>query len=205
MWDSGTTPMRVIEHGVFVPDTARYTGELARGITAINHLRSRGRRLGADVFARIRAVVPVDLVGMDAESLGGLGEVFPPDLPAFEARYRYFLNPIRYTSLGLAVIEAMMVGLPIVGLATTEMVTAIVPGSGFLATDPMALVEPIHVLMADPDLARTMGAAAREVARDRFGIDRFARDWTTTFRDLTGRSAPARSLARVVGVGGEAG
>ncbi len=206
MWDAGSTPTRVIEHGVFVPESARYTGEIERGITAINHLRSRGRRLGADVFERIAAEVPVDLVGMDAESMGGLGEIFPPDLPAFEAKYRYFLNPIRYTSLGLAVIEAMMVGLPVVGLATTEMVTAIETGvSGFLATDPMALIEPIRDLMADPDMARAMGQAARESALDRFGIDRFARDWEATFAELTGRSSIRPQVAAVVGEGGEAG
>ena len=77
MWDSGRTPTRVIEHGVFVPEDARYTGEFERGIVVVNHLRRRGRRLGADVFERVREEVPLDLVGMDAESLGGLGEVDP--------------------------------------------------------------------------------------------------------------------------------
>ncbi len=203
MWDSGRTPTRVIEHGVFVPDSARYTGELERGITAINHLRSRGRRLGVDVFERLQAEVAVDLVGMDSESLGGLGEVSPPDLPAFEAKYRYFLNPIRYTSLGLAVIEAMMVGLPIVGLATTEMVTTIEPGvSGFLATDPMNLVEPIRDLVADPDMAREMGESAREYALDRFGIDRFALDWESTFADVTGRPRQGQGAVSVAARGG---
>jgi len=38
---------------------------------------------------------------------------------------RFFFNPIRYTSLGLAVCEAMMVGMPIIGLATTEMATTV--------------------------------------------------------------------------------
>ncbi len=203
MWDSGRTPTRVIEHGVSVPDSARYTGELERGITAINHLRSRGRRLGADVFERLRAEAAVDLVGMDSESLGGLGEVSPPDLPAFEAKYRYFLNPIRYTSLGLAVIEAMMVGLPIVGLATTEMVTTIEPGvSGFLATDPMNLVEPIRDLVADPDMAREMGESARESALDRFGIGRFALDWEIAFADVTGRPRQGQGAVSVAARGG---
>ncbi len=98
----------------------------------MNNLARRGRRLGADVFERVRQEVPLDLVGMDATSLGGLGEVPPTELAAFEARYRFFFNPIRYTSLGLAVIEAMMLGMPIIGLATTEMATAIENGvSGY--------------------------------------------------------------------------
>ncbi|MDB5310462.1 MAG: rfaG [Gemmataceae bacterium] len=195
MWDAGRTPARVIDHGVFVPAGARYTGELARGVVVINHLRTRGRRLGADVFDQLRAEVPLELVGMDAGSMGGTGEVFPPDLPTFVARYRFFLNPIRWTSLGLAVIEAMMVGLPVVGLATTELVTVIRSGeSGFLDTDPAGLVGPMRALLADPGEARRLGENARRYARDRFGIDRFARDWEETFAILTGRR-PGRSLA----------
>jgi hypothetical protein len=194
MWDSGRTPARVIDHGVFVPAPARFTGELARGVVVVNHLRQRGRRLGADVFDQLRREVPLDLVGMDAESLGGLGEVFPPALPHTLARYRLFFNPIRWTSLGLAVIEAMMVGLPVVGLATTELVTVVRNGeSGFLATDSAQLVGPIRELLADPAEARRMGENARRYALARFGIDRFARDWEATFALVTGRPvSPAR-------------
>jgi hypothetical protein len=191
-WDSGRTPTRVIDHGVLIPEGVRYTGEVERGIVVVNHLRQRGRRLGADVFERVRRDVPLDLVGMDAETLGGVGEIFPPELPAFAARYRFFFNPIRYTSLGLAVIEAMTIGLPIVGLATTEMVTAVQNGvSGFLDTDPAKLVGPMRMLLADPAEARRLGANARRFALERFGIRRFARDWEETFAQMTGRGAGA--------------
>src|SRR5205823_7407705 len=143
-----------------------------RGLVVVNHLRQRGRRLGADVFEQVRREVPLDLVGMGAEELGGIGEVAPPDLPAFAARYRFFFNPIRYTSLGLAILEAMTIGLPIVGLATTELVTVIESGvSGYLATDPDALVEPMARLLADPAHARRVGEAARRTARARFGSE----------------------------------
>src|SRR4051794_18249000 len=100
MWDSGSTPTRVIEHGVVPPD-AHYTGEIPKGIVVVNHLKQRGRRLGADVFERIRRRVPLDLVGMGAEDLDGIGEVPPTQLGRFISRYRFFFNPIRYTSLGL--------------------------------------------------------------------------------------------------------
>ncbi len=204
MWDAGRTPTRVIDHGVFVPASARYTGELARGIVVVNHLRDRGRLAGADVFERVRLEVPLDLVGMDAESLGGPGEVFPPDLPAFEARYRFFFHPIRWTSLGLALLEAMAVGLPVVGLAATELVTVIENGvSGFLDTDPAKLVDPMRELLADPVLARRLGEASRRTARERFGIARFAREWEEVFALVTGR--PPAGAARVpVAAGGVA-
>ncbi len=187
MWDSGRTPTRVIEHGVMVPAGVHYSGELERGLAVANGLASRGRRLGADVFARVRQEVPLDLVGMGSEKAGGLGEVPHDQLPAFEARYRFFFNPIRYTSLGLAVCEAMMIGMPILGLATTEMVTAVENGvSGHVHTDVRYLVERMHELLADPAEARRLGEGARRKARERFGIERFVDDWLDVFRLVTG-------------------
>jgi hypothetical protein len=115
MWHNNRTPAIVIEHGVTVPGDAVYTGELAQGLVVVNHLQKRGRRLGADIYLRARRQVPLELVGMGAREFGGLGEVVLNELPYFMARYRFFFNPIRYTSLGLAIIEAMMVGLPVVG------------------------------------------------------------------------------------------
>jgi hypothetical protein len=195
MWDSGRTPTRVIEHGVAAPEGVRYTGKIDRGIVVVNHLRRRGRRLGADVFERVRGEVPLDLVGMDAESLGGLGEIQPLELARFESRYRFFFNPIRYTSLGLAVIEAMMIGMPIVGLATTEMATAIENGiSGYTSTDVDALVEKMGVLLADPGEARRLGENAGRLAAERFSIDRFAKEWEDTFSTVAGRSVRGRTL-----------
>src|SRR5512135_470993 len=202
MWDSGRTPTRVIEHGVFVPDDVRYTGELAKGIVVVNHLRRRGRRLGVDIFERVRDEVPLDLVGMaSSELLGGLGEIPPRELAQFEARYRFFFNPIRYTSLGLAAVEAMMIGMPIVGLATTEMATAIEDRvSGFVATDVGRLIESMHDLLADPGAAHRMGTQARRAARERFSIERFTREWEDAFTTVVGL-APHRGTPIAPGIG----
>ncbi|HEX7021291.1 MAG TPA: glycosyltransferase [Trueperaceae bacterium] len=190
MWDNGRTPTRVIEHGVLVPQDLTYSGERPRGLVVINNLASRGRRLGADVFERVRTQVPLDLIGMGATELGGLGEVPHDELPAFVAGYRFFFNPIRYTSLGLAVCEAMMLGVPVIGLATTEMVSVIDNGvSGYLSTDPSSLVSRMQQLLADPREARRLGEGARATALERFGIERFARDWQAAFAAVVGRRA----------------
>ena len=194
MWDSGRTPTRVIEHGVLVPDDVSYTGEVERGLVVVNGLASRGRRLGSDVFERVRRQVPLDLAGMQSEVLDGLGEVPHDRLPAFAARYRFFFNPIRYTSLGLAVCEAMQVGLPVVGLATTEMATAVDNGvTGYVDTDVERLVQHMHRLLRDPQLARRLGENARRRARERFGIARFAADWEQTVRTVVERGAAEAS------------
>lgn len=196
MWNSRRTPTCVVAHGVMVPPEVRYNGELGRGIVVINHLARRGRRLGDDVYRELRLQVPLDLVGMGTEeSPGGLGEVQHAQLPAFLARYRFFFNPIRYTSLGLAVCEAMMLGMPVVGLATTEMAITIENGrSGYVDNDLDRLAEVMRALIADPAEAKRLGDGARAAAHERFHIARFARDWERVFARVVG---PGR--ARVAG------
>ncbi|PTB22465.1 LPS biosynthesis transferase [Trinickia symbiotica] len=187
MWDCGDTPASVIEHGVLVPEDVRYTGELERGIVVVNNLASRGRRLGADVYETVRRQVPLDLVGMNAEQAGGLGEIGNLDLAAFMARYRFFFNPIRWTSLGLAVVEAMTIGMPIVGLATTELATVVENGeNGYIATDVDALVSTMHGLIGDAAEARRLGAGARRTALERFSIGRFVDDWCRVLDETAG-------------------
>lgn len=178
MWDSGITPTRVIDHGVIERMGIKYSGELPRGLVVVNNLGRRGRRLGPDVFERVAQEIPLDLVGMNSTEVGGLGEIQPAELAEFAARYRFFFNPIRYTSLGLAVCEAMMLGMPVVGLATTEMATAVQNGvSGYVDTDVDKLIGHMHRLLANRDEASRLGAGARDYALRRFNIRRFAADW----------------------------
>jgi glycosyltransferase involved in cell wall biosynthesis len=187
MWDNGDAPVTVIEHGVLVPPDAAWQGERAEGLVVVNHLARRGRRLGLDVFEQARRAVPLALVGMGSEELGGLGEVPNPALPATMARYRFFFNPIRYTSLGLALIEAMSIGMPVVALATTELPTVIVNGvNGCIDTRVSRLVDAMHALLDYPGLAQQWGAAARETALARFSIVRFADDWDRLLRRVAG-------------------
>jgi len=185
MWDCGRSPVRVIEHGVLIPADVRYTGELRRGICAINNLRTRARRMGADILTTACASVPIDLVGMDAASLGGIGEIDPPALAAFQARYRFAFSPVRHTSLALAVVEAMMIGLPIVGLATCELASVVRNGeSGFVDSSLPRVLDAAHALLADPAEARRLGDGARKIATERFGIERFVSDWDGVLREV---------------------
>jgi hypothetical protein len=202
MWDSGQTPTCVIEHGVQLP-TAQYTGELDRGLVVVNGLRSRGRRLGTDVFDQVRQKVPLDLVGMGSIEWGGLGEIPHTQLPEFQSRYRYFFNPIRYTSLGLAVCEAMMLGMPIVGLATTELVTVIENGvSGYVDTNLDRLVEVMQELRQAPELARQWGVAARRRAEERFNMQRFIQDWERAFSIVTDRGIDRQPIIQPLAITG---
>lgn len=193
MWDNGVTPSRVVEHGVLVPPRVRYSGEKPEGIVVVNNMRRRGRRLGADLHRAMRRQVPLALIGMDAEAEGGQGEVRNVDVPAFIAQYRFFFHPCRYTSLGLAACEAMMIGMPVVGLATTELATVIRSGeNGYVDTNPRALADAMRTLIADRELAERWGREARATALRRFGIERFVEDWMAVLAEAT---STARELA----------
>jgi len=186
MWDCGRVPTRVVEHGVRVPDGVAWSGEWPRGVVVVNHLQRRGRRLGADVFEAWRREVPLELYGIDAPASGGAGELPYADLLPAMARHRFYAHPVRYTSLALALCEAMMVGLPVIGLATTELPRVIRDsGGGYADTEPARLVEFSRELIRDRGRAQELGRKARDYARERFAIGRFARDWDAVFREVT--------------------
>lgn len=185
MWNSNSTPTKVISHGVIIPDGISYSGEKERGIVVVNNLKKRGRRLGYDIYKHVSSKVPVDLVGMNAKEAGGLGEMSYHELHQLTSQYRFFFNPIRYTSLGLSVCEAMMVGLPIVGMATTEMaVTVKNDVNGFAHTNVDFLIEKMKYLLEMPKKAHELGKNAKKHARKNFAINRFCRDWERTFQQV---------------------
>lgn len=122
----------------------------------------RGRRLGLDVYQQVVAQVPLTLVGIGSERCSGAGEVSHHELPL------------------------RMAGTPVVGLATTELVTLIRNGgNGIIDTRVDALVHAMRDLIADPSEARRLGEAGRRSAQERFHIDRFVSDWMRVFHEAT--------------------
>ena len=112
----------------------------------------------------------------------------PPYSMQHKSRYRFFFNPIRYTSLGLAVLEAMMAGVPVVGMATTEMVTVFKNGvSGFIHTDLFYLVNKMRLLLEQKELAEQIGKEGKKIAMQRFNIKRFTDDWERLLRRVAAR------------------
>lgn len=195
MWDNGDCPTTVIEHGL--PDPGyRYTGELDRLAFVVNEPVRRWRTTGTDLLPEF-AETPVDAYGIDGDQLlPVLGSscprlAFGGNLSSAElcdqlARHRAYLHLTRWTSLGLSLINAMMLGLPVIALGTTEAYRAVPADAGACSTDVDELVDAARTLVREPELARRCGQRAREYALDRFGLERFVAAWSDCLADLAG-------------------
>jgi hypothetical protein len=201
-WDCGRAPTVVIEHGI--PDPGhRYTGELARAAVVINEPARRGRVTGTDLLPRFATHTPLDIFGMatdelanptlpelDSRSVGGarriraFGDLPQAQLHAELARRRVYLHPVRWTSLGLSLLEAMHLGMPVIALATTEVAEAVPRDAGVISTRVDLLADALRAFIADPDLARHMGTAARAAARRRYSLERFCTDWDQLLKEM---------------------
>ena len=188
-WDCGSTPTRVIEHGIVDPGE-RYSGEVPAAAVVVNEAGRRGRVTGTDLLERLGAAVPVDLFGMRSGRLAGapgvrsVADLAQDRLHAEMARRRLYLHPVRWTSLGLSLLEAMHLGMPVVALATTEVVEAVPPEAGVVSTRIEVLADAARRLVADPELARLMGKAARVAAPGRYGLERFLGDWAALLEEV---------------------
>jgi hypothetical protein len=184
-WDAGATPTTVIEHGIVDPGL-RYTGELERAAVVVNEARRRARVTGTDLIGALAGRVPVDLFGMDAASLGGIEDLPQDALHTEMARRRVYLHPIRWTSLGLSLLEAMHLGMPVVALDTTEVRDAVPPEAGVVSNRIDVLRDAVATFARDPERARVAGLAAREHALTHHGLGRFLADWDRLIAQVTG-------------------
>lgn len=185
-WDNGSAPTSVIEHGIIDPGL-RYTGEFERGAVVVNEPGRRGRMVGADLVPRFAEVGPVDVFGMKTLAFAaglGLDRVVGHEDVATQdemhtalARRRVYLHPMRWTSLGLSLIEAMQLAMPVVVLAATEAIAAVPAGAGLLSTDLDQLAAAFRTYLHEPEAAKAAGLIARDAALRRYGLNRFLADW----------------------------
>ena len=193
MWDTGAAPTRVVEHGI--PDPGyRWSGTEASLAVVVNEPVRRWQVAGMDHAVTVARRSPVAVYGM---GLDGLAERFQTgltglheDVPQAELhermpRHRAYLHPYRWTSLGLALVEAMTLGMPVVVLAATAAPASVPADAGVVSDDVAVLAAHARRLLDDADLAREQGLAARRHALARFGIDRFVGDWDLVLKELT--------------------
>ncbi|HET9872885.1 MAG TPA: glycosyltransferase [Propionibacteriaceae bacterium] len=197
IWDCGRTPTAVVEHGIVDPG-ARYTGAVPRAAFVVNEPVRRSRVTGADLLTRFVPDVEVDCFGIDADQLAPAlgvpgrrlrysGNLSMNELHQAMAQRRLYLHLNRWTSLGLSLLEAMHLAMPVVVLGATEAYRAVPPEAGCISTDPDELVRAARALLADPDHARACGRAARTYALEHYGLEKFLRSWDEVLQQAVDR------------------
>jgi Glycosyl transferases group 1 len=191
-WDCGRTRTRVIEHGVADPGL-RYTGRLPRLAFVVNEPVRRWRVTGTDLLTHF-AEFDVDAFGIDADLLPEAllpahqrvdfaGNLKPNQLFDAMAELRVYLHLNRWTSLGLSLIQAMLLGMPVVVLDATEASRAVPVEAGARSGDINELVTATRALLADHEEAQRRGLIGRRAALDRYGLPRFLHDWDLAFKE----------------------
>jgi hypothetical protein len=200
-WITGSTPTRVIEHGVVDPGP-RYSGQLERFGVVVNEPVRRMRVSGTDLLPPFAAVAPIDhfgmhgeglhqAIGLDADALTLVGDVPADAMHTALAERRAYLHLNRWTSLGLSLIEAMHMAMPVLVLAATDAPRAVPPEAGAISSNVEDLVRAARLLIEDPAEASRRGRTAREAALARYSLGRFQADWDELLDDVTGRRTGA--------------
>ena len=125
-----------------------------------------GARLASDRGPDMAAVLAGAGLGSRLRMLG-----YRADMPALMAAADVFVLPSHFEGLPMAVIEAMLCGLPVVATAIRGPREQVVPEvTGLLVPpgDAAPLAAALARLAADPGLRAAMGAAGRARAVDRF-------------------------------------
>jgi glycosyltransferase involved in cell wall biosynthesis len=163
-----------------VPDDARI-------VLAVSRLT---RQKGIDVAVEALSLLPDDVVlvvlgegperaaleALAREHVGESRVIFPgrvPDVAAWLRRASVYVQPARWEGFGLAVLEAMVCGLPVVATNVSSLPELVADGeTGLLVPpdDPAALARAVERALADPAL----GPAGLERARREFSVQRMA-------------------------------
>lgn len=112
-----------------------------------------------------------------------------PDVHRYLRLADVFVLPSRREGLPVALMEAMACGLPAVASQLPGATDALIDNgvSGLLVPvgDVPAFASAIARLLSNPARAGAMGAAARQVIRDRFSRDTIAQRWLACYDELT--------------------
>ena len=116
-----------------------------------------------------------------------VGESTPQALlgEAFSVINAYLvIATLMFTELGLSLLEAMHLGVPVVALAATEAHDAVPPGTGVVTNRWSDVEDAARWLLDDVEAGAAMGKRGRAQALERYGLERFLRDWDRLLEEV---------------------
>ena len=121
----------------------------------------------------------------DIKILNNLNNVGAIEVNAFQSQADVVMQKSLREGFGLTVTEALWKGRATIGGNVGGIPLQIADGeTGFLVSTPEQAAERAIEVLADPRLAKQLGRAGKERARERFLTPRLLRDWLELMRDL---------------------
>lgn len=190
--------------GIFMPHR-----RLQDAIEAVALLKERGRKVKLllagsgdsfpEYFAQLQSLVAQRQL---AGEVTFAGKVADEEISDFYSACDAFLFPNENQTWGLAVLEAMACGRPVLvsqGAAIHEILTDGKDALLFPARDPAALALKIETLLADPQEREKIAAAGLQLIRTEYNWRRFAEKMADVFEQVAGEHAPERLDIRGTG------
>ena len=188
----GAREIRVIPSGVDLPGEVGeeaeppeilYAGRLSpeKGVLELVEA-ARGMNLVVAGDGPLRARVPT-----------ARGFVPHDELQQLYARAAVVVCPSRREGFGVACLEAMAHGRPVVATAVGGLLDLVVPGETGLVVpprDPAALRAALERLLEDPDLRRRLGRAGRARAAERFSWKTVTDATLAAYAEVVGTMGP---------------
>lgn len=186
-WDS-RNDTNVVHHGL---DTDVFCDEgkdrLPHILSVVNDWKNRDWCCGYHSWTRITKGLPVHVIG-DTKGLS-LPAKSTDDLINQYQTSQIFLNTSTISPVPMSLMEAMSCGCAVVSTATCMIPEIIENGvNGFISNDEDELRNYCERLLADRDLREHLGANARTIIVEKFGLDRFVGKWNTLF-DIAANTA----------------
>jgi glycosyltransferase involved in cell wall biosynthesis len=96
-----------------------------------------------------------------------------------------YVSSSHWEGLPVAVLEAMMTGLPIVATAVGDIPNVVTPETGILIPphDPACLADTLRTLLNSPEKARAMGNAARVRAMQEYSLDTWVKRHVSLYEE----------------------
>ena len=159
-------------------------------LEAAGHLQSQGIRLkwliGGNGTLREQLADKARALGL-GDSVTFLGFIAKPE--EFLRHIDIFVMPSLFEGLGVAALEAMAAGKPVVASRVGGLVESIVDGqTGFLVAprDARGIADAVARLVNDPPMARQMGMQGRQRVLDRFTLMQMATQNEIFYYELLG-------------------
>ena len=184
----GAREVRVIPSGVELPERVGTEAEPAEVLYAGRLSAEKGVLELLDAAEGLNLVVAGD--GPLRHRIPSARGFVPHDeLQQLYARAAVIACPSRREGFGVACLEAMAHGRPVVATRVGGLLDLVVDGETGIVVpprDPAALRSALERLLADPDLRRKLGSAGRDRARTHFSWERVTDATLTAYTEAVG-------------------